>query len=260
MKRDPVPKKNSALKGLNRKAPQPAKRNAPQKAGKGNPLPDCGACGHPMNQRVCFSRDGSASRGCPTLTQEKLLASANREYAKPDVHEFARQASLQEAACYANRHERPYVMQPTKTRLVEICEFAERLGYRRLGLAFCIGLAGEAARVEEVLKTWGFEVVSAVCKAGKTSKALIGIRDEEKIFQGTDESMCNPVFQAELLNRAATQFNILVGLCVGHDSLFFKYAQAPTTVLAVKDRVTGHNPLAAIYLADTYYKKIKAPQ
>jgi uncharacterized metal-binding protein len=68
--------------------------------------------------------------------------------------------------------------------------------------------------------------------------------------------MCNPVFQAKLLNQAATQFNILLGLCVGHDSLFFQYAQAPTTVLAVKDRVTGHNPLAAVYLADTYYKRL----
>jgi uncharacterized metal-binding protein len=28
---------------------------------------------------------------------------------------------------------------------------------------------------------------------------------------------------------------------------------APVTVLAVKDRVLGHNPLAAIYLADGYY-------
>ncbi|MBI5586718.1 MAG: DUF1847 domain-containing protein [Deltaproteobacteria bacterium] len=210
-----------------------------------------------MQQRICFTADGSASRGCPTLTRKTVLASANREYEKPDVHEFARQASLQEAACYANRHERPYVMQPTKTRLEEICEFAGRMGYRRLGLAFCIGLAAEAVRVEALFKTRGFEVVSAVCKAGKTPKSLIGIRDEEKIFQGTDESMCNPVFQAELLNQAATQFNVLLGLCVGHDSLFFQYAQAPTTVLAVKDRVTGHNPLAAVYLADTYYQKLK---
>jgi uncharacterized metal-binding protein len=44
---------------------------------------------------------------------------------------------------------------------------------------------------------------------------------------------------------------------VGHDSIFFKYAEAPTTVLAVKDRVTGHNPLAAIHLSDSDYQKIK---
>ena len=69
--------------------------------------------------------------------------------------------------------------------------------------------------------------------------------------------MCNPIFQAKVLNQQKVDFNILLGLCVGHDSIFFKYVEAPTTVLAVKDRVTGHNPLAAIYLSDFYYQKIK---
>jgi predicted tellurium resistance membrane protein TerC len=49
-------------------------------------------------------------------------------------------------------------------------------------------------------------------------------------------------------------------LCVGYDSPFFEYAQAPTTVLAIKDRVTGYNPLVAVYLAETYYQKIKNPR
>jgi uncharacterized metal-binding protein len=150
-------------------------------------------------------------------------------------------------------------MQPTKTRIVEICEFAEKMGFKRLGLAFCIGLAKETGIVEKILKDRGFEVISVLCKAGRTSKEMIGITDKDKINRGTDESMCNPIFQAKLLNRSKTDFNILLGLCVGHDSLFFKYAEAPTTVLAVKDRVTGHNPLAAIYLSDSYYRKIKYP-
>jgi uncharacterized metal-binding protein len=58
------------------------------------------------------------------------------------------------------------------------------------------------------------------------------------------------------LNEEKTDFNILLGLCVGHDSLFFKHADAYTTVLAVKDRVTGHNPLAAVYLHNSYYRKL----
>jgi len=147
-------------------------------------------------------------------------------------------------------------MQPTKTRIVEICEFAQKMGYRRLGLAFCLGLTAEAKKVELILKNRGFDVVSVLCKAGRTSKELIGITDEEKVVQGSDEAMCNPIYQAQLLNHEEVDFNILLGLCVGHDSLFFKYANAPTTVLAVKDRVTGHNPLAAVYLAESYYRKI----
>ena len=106
------------------------------------------------------------------------------------------------------------------------------------------------------LKNHDFDVMSVCCKAGRTHKDQIGIGDEDKIYRGTDEAMCNPIFQARLLNAEKTDFNVLLGLCVGHDSLFFKHADAYTTVLAVKDRVTGHNPLAAIYLHDTYYRKL----
>ncbi len=219
----------------------------------------CASCDLPTFDRACVAEAGKSSKGCPTFSRRKVLEDANREYEAPDVLEFARQASIQEAECYANRHERPYVMQPTKTRMVEICEFAEKMGYKRLGLAFCLGLAKEAAVVEEILKKNGFEVISVLCKAGRTPKEALGLKEEHKIYQGKLESMCNPIYQAKLLNHEKTDFNILLGLCVGHDSLFFKFAEAPTTVLAVKDRVTGHNPLAAIYLSETYYQKLKHP-
>jgi uncharacterized metal-binding protein len=220
-------------------------------------IPTCASCDLQLNRKICYTAEGVGSKCCPTLTDEKVLREANKEYESADIREFARQASIQEAECYANRHRRPYIMQPTKTRMQEICEFAHKMGYERLGLAFCAGLVKEAAAVEEILKAHGFDVVSVLCKVGRTSKEKIGIKDEEKIYQGTDEAMCNPIYQAKLLNHVKSQFNILIGLCVCHDSLFFKYAEAPTTVLAAKDRVTGHNPLAAIYLSESYYQKIK---
>ena len=61
------------------------------------------------------------------------------------------------------------------------------------------------------------------------------------------------------MNAHGSEFNIMMGLCVGHDSLFFKYAVAPTTVLITKDRVLGHNPIAALNLADTYYSRLWGP-
>ena len=223
---------------------------------KTNIIPACATCPGKMPNIVCMSSKGSAHKGCPTLTCREMLAVANRKYEDPETRMFARQASIQEAACYANRHERPYVMQPSKTRIVEICEFAHRMGYKRLGLVFCAGLKGEAAIVDNVLKIRGFEVVSVCCKAGRTSKDYIGVEECDKIFQGTDETMCNPIFQAQVVNEERTDFNIVLGLCVGHDSLFFKHSEAYVTVLAVKDRVTGHNPLAAVYLHDSYYRKL----
>ena len=227
------------------------------KKSKRNSPPSCASCKLEIRKRICFTEEGVGSKGCPTLTHDEVLIKANKEYEQPEIGEFAYQASVQEAECYANRHQRPYVLQPTKTRIEEICEFAKKMGYKRLGFVFCIGFIDEAKVIDDIFKAHGFEVVSVVCKAGRTSKDLIGIKDEEKIFQGTDEAMCNPIFQARLLNHEKTEFNILLGLCVGHDSLFLKYAEAPNTVLAVKDRVTGHNPLAAIYLSESYYQKIK---
>ena len=219
----------------------------------------CAECGLENRERVCMTSEGKGSKNCATLGLQKILAEANAVYRQPDIYQFAQNASIQEADCYANRNERPYVMQPTKTRIVEIYEFAAKMNYRRLGLAFCIGLAKEAGIVAQILEKRGFEVVSVLCKAGRTAKEEIGITDKDKIHRGSDEAMCNPIFQAMLLNRSQTEMNILLGLCVGHDALFFKHAEAPTTVLAVKDRVTGHNPLAAIYLSDSYYGRINQP-
>jgi uncharacterized metal-binding protein len=203
--------------------------------------------------------EGIGAKGCPTLIGKADRQKAQEEYRKKEVAEFARQATIQEGECYAGRDKKPYVMHPVKPRMQEICEFAHKMGYSRLGLAFCGGLAKEAAVVDQILKNHGFETVSVVCKAGAVPKEEIGVRDDEKIHIGEHESMCNPVLQAMLLNKAGTHFNIVLGLCVGHDSLFFKYAEAPSTVLAAKDRVTGHNPLACIYTSGTYGSWVKSP-
>ncbi len=132
-------------------------------------------------------------------------------------------------------------------------DFARRCGLSRLGLAFCIGLQSEAAIVSRILRANGFAVDSVACKNGSLSKEELGLGDEDKVAPREFESMCNPIGQARALARAGTELNLLLGLCVGHDSLFMKQSEAPVTVLAVKDRVLGHNPLAAIYLADGYY-------
>ena len=231
------------------------------KKDKKNLVPSCASCEVELMDKICLFKAGTGGEGCPTLTRRKVLLEANREYEVPEVHEFARQASIQEAEGYGESHQRSGIVQPVKTRVVEICEFARKMGYQRLGLSFCIGLAKEAGIVNEILKVNGFQVVSICCKGGRTPKELIGVAHEEQVVPGpNDEAMCNPIYQAKLLNHEKTEFNILLGLCVGHDSLFFRYSHAPTTVLAVKDRVTGHNPLAAIYLSHVYYMKLRHPE
>ena len=100
--------------------------------------------------------------------------------------------------------------------------FAEKMNYKRFGLAFCIGLRKEAKVVEKLFSSKGFEMVSAVCKVGRISKEHIGVGKDQQIAPDTTEAMCNPVLQAMILNKEKTDFNVLLGLCVGHDSLFFK--------------------------------------
>jgi uncharacterized metal-binding protein len=64
------------------------------------------------------------------------------------------------------------------------------------------------------------------------------------------------VAQARILNEVGTDLNVIVGLCVGHDILFTRHSTAPVTTLVVKDRVTGHNPAAALYGQAFYYRRL----
>jgi uncharacterized metal-binding protein len=219
--------------------------------------PECGKCS--KKDRICQKRGGKGPDFCPTIRYRKTIASSLGEYKKSPIREFARLASVQEAECYANRALQPYVLHPAKPRVQEICEFAMKMKYRKLGVAFCAGLHGEAQILASILEAQGFEVASVVCKVGGTPKEQIGIEEKEKIYIGQFESMCSPIVQAKILNEEQTEFNILVGLCVGHDSLFFKYSDAPTTVLVAKDRVLGHNPAAALYTAGSYYARLLRP-
>lgn len=215
---------------------------------------NCAKC--PAVEKICRKPDGTGPEWCPTRTRRGVVTDAIESYRDPAILEFARAASVQEGECYANRDERPYVMQPAKTRLQELIEFSRRMGYKRLGMAFCGGLSGEAAVLAGILEKQGFEVVSVTCKVGGVPKETIGVKDEEKIYVGQFEPMCNPISQARILNAAKTDFNIMLGLCIGHDALFLKNIEGLTTVFAVKDRVTGHNPVAALYTSRSYYQRL----
>ncbi len=175
-----------------------------------------------------------------------------------DVYEKAASAYREaagELACHSARVEKAgYGAWP---RVREIMEFSRLCGFTKLGLAFCVGLRREALEVCKIFESNGFTVASVMCKTGARSKEELGLRDDEKVHSGRFEAMCNPVAQAMLLNKEQTDLNVLLGLCVGHDSLFIKYSSAPITVLAVKDRVTGHNPLAAIYAPHYFQSKLK---
>ena len=140
------------------------------------------------------------------------------------------------------------------TRVEEIMEYAKKMGMKKLGIATCVGLIRESRTLADILRRHGFEVYGIACKAGIQKKESVGIPER---CNSLGENMCNPILQAKILNEAKTDLNIVMGLCVGHDSLFYKYSDALVTTCVTKDRVLGHNPVAALYTADFYYSKLK---
>ena len=212
---------------------------------------ECAQC----TRMVCYSRvfmEGPPN--CPTKTRQEINKQSLAQYDDPETREFARQASIQEFEGYIHL---PEGTTPRNPRVEEVAQFARKMGYKKLGIAFCLGLKDEAETLSTILENRSFEVISVCCKAGAIPKERIGITEEQKIQgPGSFESMCSPITQAEILNSEGVDLNVLVGLCVGHDSLFIRYAQAPVTVLVAKDRVFGHNPAMALYQSSAYYRKL----
>lgn len=141
------------------------------------------------------------------------------------------------------------------TRVQEIIEFAHRIGAKKIGIATCVGLMEESRIFAKILRVNGLEPYGIACKVGATEKKT-GLNLDEQYIMKAGERMCNPILQAKLLNKTKTDLNVIVGLCVGHDSLFYKYSKAICTTLLVKDRVLGHNPAVALYTSKTYYRKL----
>lgn len=159
-------------------------------------------------------------------------ASSHRQLYKKSIAELHKAASAIEGRYYGK-----------ETRLGKIILFAKELGCRKIGLAFCVGLSEEAKIIDKILSTH-FEVVSVCCKVCGINKKDFGL---QQISPENPEVMCNPAGQAELLNQAESELNIICGLCVGHDAIFSKVSEAPVTTLIAKDRVLAHNPAAAVY-------------
>lgn len=207
--------------------------------------PSCAYCG----TIACEYEPGTRRppKFCISVEEADLLAEIEKRYTNNDeTQKIAIAAAQTEASGYMRR-----------TRIEDIMDFARRLNVKRIGIAHCVGLIHEAKLATDIFLANDFEVFSVCCKTGSIPKEEIGLEDSEKIHPGEFEPLCNPVAQATILEKAGVQLNVLIGLCVGHDSLFFMHSHVPVTVLVAKDRVLGHNPVAALYTSNSYYKRLK---
>ena len=201
----------------------------------------CSYCG----TKGCFENDFSkAPAYCPSVKQPELLKEAREKLEAPENQKWARSVA------------RTWKDYGKLTRIEETVRFAKLRGFQKLGLAFCSGLSPEAKLLTNILINEGFDVSSVCCLCGGLSSDDIELPEEDKILPDR-QAMCNPIGQAAVLDGQNCELILLLGLCVGDDALFMKHAKAPVTVVAVKDRVTGHNPLVPLYTHEWVFTRLK---
>ena len=189
---------------------------------------------------------------CPMKTSEELIKSVIERYGQDNVKRIYVPATITEKEAYESVRG---VLMAVRPRIKELIEFGKLIHAKKMGVAFCAGMQDEAARIVAILERAGFSVASVRCKCGGTDKTKLDVAKEYKIGNPLKfEAACNPVLQAQLLNNAGTDINVIVGLCLGHDMLFTMNSEAPVTTLIVKDRLLGHNPVIALY--SDYHKDI----
>ncbi|MFX1418903.1 MAG: DUF1847 domain-containing protein [Promethearchaeota archaeon] len=188
---------------------------------------------------------------CPMIYSSDIEKEALNLYKTDDfIKKATKEASIVEAT--------GYLIWP---RLKDTIEFARGMGFKKIGLALCVGLLREAKKIADILNKYGFEVSSVCCKTGSIAKTEVGVPKEYTILSKTGHPLgfvsCNPVAQALLLNKAKTDLNLIIGLCVGHDITFTHLSKAPVSTLIAKDRSHPHNPAAVLYTSygDSYFEK-----
>lgn len=209
------------------------------------PKVTCAGCG----VVTCYRQGEHYPKNCRTkLMDQSIIEEAYRLVTEDKLNNKISIASAEIEGHYYGK----------ATRVEEVIIFAHKIGAKKIGIATCAGCLKEAQTFAKICEVKGLEPIAVSCKIGAIDKCKMGVKDEDKLAPGMPESMCNPILQAKALADAGTDLNVILGLCVGHDTLFMKYTEAPATVLFVKDRVTGHNPVSPLYLTGPtgYYKRL----
>jgi uncharacterized metal-binding protein len=128
----------------------------------------------------------------------------------------------------------------TLSRLKETIAFIKRIGYKKVGLAYCYGMEKEANQLKEMFRREGIKLRTVSCTVGGINQ------DEINISSYTEKVSCNPLGQARELNNEEVDFVIIMGICLGHDILLQRNLKSDFTTLVVKDRVFANAPLKAL--------------
>jgi uncharacterized metal-binding protein len=204
-----------------------------------------------INAPTCFKCDSisQCTIGRPNKELDNCPMQVSPEITKKALELYKNDDFLQRSTNVASIVEaQGYMHWP---RLKDTIEYAKGMGFKKLGIASCVALQKEMELTTKILQDYGFEVCSVCCKTGSIQKSKVGIPKEYTMVSKTGYPIglitCNPVAQALLLNKAKTDMNLIVGLCVGHDINFTRLSDAPVTTFIAKDRTNPHNPVAVLF-------------
>jgi len=185
-------------------------------------------------QQGCWT--DAPKKGVPAYCQAKKyneeLEKSKNEYQKIE------NVRIYEAACVVGSENNGF-----RPRIEEALHFTKQLKISKVGFASCTAFEYEIKVLKQFFNDAGIEVACAGCQIGRSDAKDRGLPQ----FSNYINETCNPIAQAEILNSVNTGLNFIVGLCLGHDILFTKYANAPVSTLIVKDRMMGNNPAAVLY-------------
>ena len=197
---------------------------------------------------------GEAPSWCPMKTKANVIKQAMAKYTEED-HKIAHAAAVVESEAYIRE---PWGLKPYATRVLEIINFAKKMGYKKIGIACCFASGWDGRMLANILLNRGFEVVVRFCKVLEVQNTtFLGLKEEETLVPGGYQSMCNPIAQVDCLVDSGCDLIVAFGQCTGHDALAGKFSQVPIIFLSGKDRVLAHNPVVALTSPwNQYYRKL----
>jgi uncharacterized metal-binding protein len=204
----------------------------------------CAECPLDVDKRICKVKDGFGPNYCSTKNYETVLTEADLKYREERYAEFAKQAAIQEFECYEPIPGSGLYQTQKNPRIVENCDSAKRWGYKRAwAMAFCSGLREEAAAVERIFRNQDSKSCRSSASGCKGQKQM-GISEEQKIAPGPDvHESCSIPSPRPYPQRRKDRVHIVLGLCVGHDTMFLKTSRHCVPSWP-QDRVTGPQSLA----------------
>ncbi len=197
---------------------------------------------------------GEAPSWCPMKMKADVIKAAMAKYTEEDL-KIAHAAAVVESEAYLRE---AWGLKPVDTRILEIINFAKKMGYKKVGIACCFNCAWDAGVLSNMFINRGLEVLVRLCKLYTVQNTkFLGLKDEETLIPGGYQSMCNPIAQVDTLADSGCELIVTFGECTGHDALAGKFSKVPFVVLGVKDRVLAHNPVAALTCPwNAYYRKL----